>query len=222
MFDRDRHRVYRAAQLTHLEWLEHGFGTKLSQDWPAIERLVQIKQIHSAYIVLAEGHTGVIGEGDAVITNRPGLLLGIRTADCLPILIADPKHRAIAAVHAGWRGTVQEIGPAALGALEQHFESRPEDVIVAIGPGIGVCCYEVGSEVASQFSKYFPERADWDGAANIDLAETNVRQFVKVGVPRAQISQSGICTCCDVEMHSYRREGERAGRMISAIGILAR
>jgi YfiH family protein len=219
VFVQDHRHVYLAPALQELEWLEHGFGTKLSHDWAAAERLAQLKQIHSARVVVADGRTGFIGDGDALITDRPGLLLGIRTADCLPILIVDPRHRAVAAVHAGWRGTIQKIGSAALQALHDHFGSRPEDVIVAIGHGIGVCCYEVGPEVARQFEQYFPQCANLSTPAKIDLAKINLYQFCDAGVPAKRISVSGICTRCTPEMDSYRRDGEHAGRMLAAVGV---
>lgn len=219
MFTQDYRRVYLASGLQKFEWLEHGFGTRVSRDWPDTARLVQLKQIHSARVVVARGQTGFIGEGDALITDRPGVLLGIRTADCLPILMVDAAHRAIAAVHAGWRGTVQEIGLVTIQALHAHFGTRPEDVTVAIGHGIGPCCYEVGSEVARRFAQYFPECDNLSQPARVDLVETNIRQFVAAGIPKDNISANRICTRCTPEMDSYRRDGDRAGRMTAAIGI---
>lgn len=220
VFHQDQRHVYCAPAFQALDWLEHGFGTRLSRNWPG-ERLVQLKQVHSARVVIADGDIGNLGEGDALITSRPGLLLGIRTADCLPILMADRRRRAIAAVHAGWRGTVQQIGPAALQALRDHFGTNPEDVVVAIGHGIGACCYKVGPEVASRFRQYFPTCANLSIPTHIDLVEVNKRQLTEAGVLEERISTSGLCTRCTPEMESYRRDGDRAGRMISVIGIRA-
>ena len=219
MFIQDHRRVYLASNLQKFEWLEHGFGTRVSCGWPDATRLVQLKQIHSARVVVTREQTGFIGEGDALITDCPGVLLGIRTADCLPILMVDTAHRAVAAVHAGWRGTVQEIGLVTIRALQAQFGTRPEDIIVAIGHGIGPCCYKVGFEVARQFAQYFPECANLSGSPSIDLVETNIRQFVAAGMPIENISASRICTRCTPEMDSYRRDGDRAGRMTAAIGI---
>ena len=96
-------------------------------------------------------------KGDASITNRPGLLLAIQTADCVPILLVDPKKRAIAAIHAGWRGTLARIAAKTIGKMQMHFGTNPRDLLAAIGPSIGPCCYEVGTEVATQFLSQFAD-----------------------------------------------------------------
>lgn len=183
--------------------------------------MVHLKQVHSNWVKsVLDSAAGSAGEGDALITDRPGALLSVRTADCLPILIADPTHHAVAAVHAGWRGTAAEIGPATLVAMSGQFGTRAEDVLVAIGPGIGPCCFEVGPEVGSEFERFFPERNDLRVRTRIDLAEANRRQFASAGVPAAQIELLRLCTRCLVEeFHSYRRDGKGSGRMVSAIGI---
>jgi YfiH family protein len=161
-----------------------------------------------------------MGEGDAMISNTPGLTLVIRTADCLPILIADPENRAIAAVHAGWRGTVSQILAETVRAMSHQFGSRPKDLVIAIGPAIGECCYEVGPEVAERFSGFFPERQDLMGSARVSLAEATIRQLRRNGGSVGQIDSSGLCTRCLGDLfHSYRRDGEAAGRMFSAIRI---
>jgi YfiH family protein len=194
-----------------LPWLEHGFGTRLSAGWPGKAGLASAKQIHSDRVLLVES-SGPQGEGDALISNRPGIALTIRTADCLPILIADPRNRAVAAVHAGWRGVVSEIASKAIHALCQRFDSKPEDLIVAIGPGIGPCCFEVGPEVAVQFQL--------SGRTKVDLIETTCRQLGRNGVNPGQISASRLCSCCGPEFfESYRRDREAAGRMIAMIGV---
>ena len=159
MFRLDQEHVYRAANLDQLAWLEHGFGTRLSSGWPDSRQLSTLRQVHSDKILKAD-HPGLIGEGDALISNQPGTTLSVRTADCLPIVMADSKNRAVAAIHAGWRGVVQEIVSKAAAAMAENFGTRPEDLVVAIGPGIGPCCFEVGPEVAVQFSRFFPERPD--------------------------------------------------------------
>jgi polyphenol oxidase len=165
---------------------------------------------------------GAAGEGDALISNRPGVMLAVRTADCLPILIADPKNRAVAAVHAGWRGAVLEIAAKAVETMRHEFRSRPEDLVVAIGPGIGGCCFEVGPEVAAQFAPFFPDREDLSGRTKVDLEETITRQLRRNGVTEGQINRSRLCSCCNRDQfESYRRDREAAGRMVSAIGIFA-
>jgi YfiH family protein len=155
---------------------------------------------------------GPQGEGDALVSNISDIGLTIRTADCLPILIADPTNRAVAAIHAGWRGVVAEIGPKAIAAMVHEFGSKPEGLVIAIGPGIGPCCFEVGPEVAIQFG--------YSGRTKIDLVETVCRQLGRNGVSRGQISTSGLCSYCNPELfESYRRDREAAGRMFATIGI---
>src|SRR5260370_15630914 len=114
-------------------------------------KLISLKQIHSDVIHLFDTAPSKPCQGDASITNRPGLLLGIQTAECVPILLVDPKKRAVAAVHAGRRGTLTRIVVKALGQMQMQFQCNPADILAAIGPSIGGCCYEVGTEVATQF-----------------------------------------------------------------------
>ena len=211
MFRRDSDNVFRDEALLALPWLQHGFGTRRSIGWASAGPLASAKQIHSSCVLLVES-PGPQGEGDALISNRPGIGLTIRTADCLPVLIADPRNRAIAAIHAGWRGVVSEIVPKAIDALRRHFDSRPEDLVVAIGPGIGACCFEVGPEVAAQF--------DLSGRTKVDLVETMCRQLRRNGVEPGHISASGECSCCNPELfESYRRDREAAGRMVAMIAL---
>jgi YfiH family protein len=211
--------VYRAERLEQFPWLQHGFGTRLSAGWPNADNLATAKQIHSDHVLVAT-EPGHLGLGDALISKRPGVTVAVRTADCLPILIVDPRTHAVAAVHAGWRGVVAEIAPKAVEAMRREFGSRPEDLEIAIGPGIGPCCFEVGPEVAIQFRAFFPERNDLDARAKLDLVETVRRQLRRNGVTEGQIDTSGLCCCCDPELfESYRRDRERAGRMVAAVGI---
>jgi YfiH family protein len=172
-------------------------------------------------VLIANGKSdGAMGEGDALITSQPGTLVAIRTADCLPILIADPVQRAAAAIHAGWRGTVAHISSRTVEKLSAVFGCRASDLIAVVGPGIGECCFEVGSEVASQFETLFPERDDLGGRTRISLAEANRRQLCQAGIPNEQITVVDRCTCCGGEQfHSYRRDRDAAGRMVSAVGI---
>lgn len=219
MFRLDQEHVYRAANLEELPWLEHGFGTRLTSHWPDSRQVSTLRQIHSAKILTAD-QPGLIGEGDALISAQPGTILSVRTADCLPILLADSRNRAVAAVHAGWRGVVQEIAPKTIAAMAENFGTRPEDLVVAIGPGIGPCCFEVGSEVAVQFASIFPERVDQETRTKIDLVDAVLRQLGRSGVREGQIDASRLCTCCQTDMfHSYRRDRDAAGRMLSRIGI---
>ena len=220
MFRLDDSDLYRAEILEKIPWLEHAFGTRLRSPEIAPNSVATLKQIHSDR-VLAATEAGRQGEGDALVTNRPGIALAIRTADCLPILMADPRNRAIAAVHAGWRGVASEIVPNTIETLQSQFGTHPEDLVVAIGPGIGGCCFEVGPEVAVHFRKFFPE---WNGPPQrmrVDLVETTLRQLRRHGGTPGQIATSGLCSCCgDAKLfHSYRRDKAAAGRMVAQIAI---
>ena len=128
-------------------------------------RVVGLRQIHSDIIHVVGAADVPQGEqapkGDALITREPGVLLVVQTADCIPILLADTKNRAIAAIHSGWRGTAQRIAEKTLGRMQMEFGTRPQDVIAALGPGIGGCCYEVGHEVVKEFSAKFPKAREW-------------------------------------------------------------
>ncbi len=128
-------------------------------------RAVGLRQIHSdiVHVVGAEGiaQGEQAPKGDALITREPGVMLVVQTADCIPILLADTKHRAIAAIHSGWRGTAQRIAEKTLGRMQMEFGTRPQDVIAALGPGIRGCCYEVGHDVVKEFSAKFPNAREW-------------------------------------------------------------
>ncbi len=217
LFVLDADSVFRARSLSEFPWLEHGFGARASGGWPNAPLL--LKQVHSDR-VLEAGRISPGEPGDALITDQPGLWLCVRTADCLPILIADSRARAVAAVHAGWRGTAGGIVTRTVAALNQRYGSRPSDLVAAIGPGIGGCCFEVGPEVARLFQNVLPERRDLDQKTRIDLAEVNRRQLLAAGVPEPAVSRSRRCTRCDAALfHSWRRDGPAAGRMITGIRV---
>ena len=206
--------MYRSTELDALPWLIHGFGTRQSDIPGRFANLATVKQIHSAICVAAEGRCGVLGEGDALLEDQPGSAIAIKTADCIPILLVDQRHRAVAAVHAGWRGTVARIAARAVEAMRQRFGAEPRDLHAAIGPGIGKCCYEVGAEVAAEFG----ER----GRTHISLPDANRSQLLEAGVTPGRIYASNLCTMCLAEeFHSFRRDGEAAGRLYSFAGIRA-
>ena len=194
--------------LTELKWLDHGFGTRA--DSVPQESMASLKQIHSGIVLLGE-QIGCAGEGDALVTARAGVPVSVRTADCYPILLVDNRNRAVAAVHAGWRGTAARIVIRTLNEMQLLYGTAAVDVYAAIGPGIGECCYEVGVDVARQFGL---EQAGW-----IDLAAINRRQLLDAGVAEHRVDVLGGCTKCDVHLfHSYRRDQLAAGRMVSYIG----
>jgi hypothetical protein len=191
-------------------------------------------------------------KGDGIMTGEPGLLLGVQTADCIPVLVADRKRRAVAVFHAGWRGTVNRIVETGVGRMRLEFGSRPEDLVAAIGPGIGACCYAVGEEVLSEFESQFTyareifrevcdsdpvrtkypllfmtQRAPGHSAIgpclHLDLVEANRRQLLAAGLKPRSIKVVGGCTSCQPELFfSHRASQGRAGRMLSVIGIRPR
>lgn len=210
--------IYRCQAFQQFIWQSHGFGTRRGN--PPVH--VTLRQIHSDLVRNAHGLRDREQEGDALISDEPGLSIGVRTADCVPILLLDTERRAVAAVHAGWRGSANEIVRCAIHKMTSDFGSNPGHLWVAIGPCIRACCYEVGPEVADHFKYIFPEwtgnELKAEGKRNLDLAEANIRQMKRAGVPAAQIFDSCLCTACEIEtFYSYRREPQDPGRATSAI-----
>ena len=185
---------------------------------PAGAAIVQVKQIHGGDAIDAVDVTtdAATDRGaDALVARASGgpVAVGIRVADCVPVLVADTRRRVVAAFHAGWRGTLARIVERGIGTIRLQFGSRPKDLIAAIGPGIGACCYEVGEEVARRFGLA--------RAGRLDLAAENLRQLTGHGVPLSSISVAGVCTLCNpAQFYSFRRDREAAGRMISYIRLL--
>lgn len=215
MFYRDPDHVYRVSELDSFPWLIHGFGTRLADIPAAYPQLGTLKQIHSTECVAGEGRSGVLGHADALLENVAGAVVAVRTADCIPVLLVDVGRRAVAAAHAGWRGTAGGIVAKALSAMRERFGTDPADVHAAIGPGIGKCCYEVGPEVARQFGK--------QGTSYLDLTEENRQQLIRAGVTPERIYASNLCTKCrPEEFHSFRRDRDDSGRLYSFAGIRPR
>jgi YfiH family protein len=184
-------------------------------------RLLLLRQVHGATVVEApwQGQP----EADAAVAASPGWLLGIQTADCLPVLLVDPKRRLVAAAHAGWRGTAAGVAARAVAALAERG-SRPEDLVATLGPGIGPCCYEVGAEVRAAFSPSGEGifRPGPNGRPRLDLRVAITRQLVDAGLRPASLHHVTDCTrCCADLYYSYRREGKAAGLMISFVGFRA-
>lgn len=179
----------------------------------------------------ARGPKGARGETeycDALVTNVPQVLVGVKTADCVPILLGDARQKAVAAIHAGWRGTLAEIVARTMERMRHEFNTRPEDIRAAIGPSALVCCYEVGDEVIEAFRSSFGAGADElftptrEGHALIDLQRANRNQLIAAGVSGERIHLAPICTMCRTDLFfSYRREKHlhgRVGRLMSVIG----
>jgi YfiH family protein len=208
--------------------------------------LVALKQFHSDVVHVFDTTPADPCRGDASVTNQPALLLGVQTADCVPILLVDPKKRAVAAVHAGWRGTLQRIVTKAIGKMQMEFATKPADLLAALGPAIGGCCYEVGTEVSSAYLAQFPNAAEWFDELRtgdepnplqwlsmmppghqpppknvlLDLRKANRAQLLAAGLFAKNIFVSDLCTACRRDLlFSYRKEGAQSGRLMSVIGI---
>lgn len=211
--------MYRCDAFQEFIWQEHAFGTRHAN----LTGALTLKQIHSNQVWDARSISDRVQEGDALVTDEPGLLIGVRSADCVPILLLDSLNRAVGAVHAGWRGSADDIVVRAIEKMGQSFGTKAADVYAAIGPCIRACSYEVGKEVADRFAGIFPEWGEEDIATRcMDLPEANRRQLLKAGLKEDRIFDSGLCTTCLPEQFfSYRREPENPGRMVSAIKRLA-
>jgi YfiH family protein len=213
--------------------------------WP----LITLRQIHSDIIHCIDTIPDAQFVGDGLITKTPGLVLAIQTADCLPIILVDPKHHAVGVFHAGWRGTLKRIVEKGVGEMFRHFGTRPQNMKAAIGPGIQGCCYEVGEEVRIKFESQFayaaslfrelkesdpvrekypllfltarpPGHSELPTKIFLDLVEANRQQLLAAGVPRKNIEASPLCTNCHPELlFSYRAEKGKTGRMMAAVGI---
>ena len=213
--------------------------------WP----LITLRQIHSDIIRCVEAVPGEPLAGDGLITVVPGVLLAIQTADCLPVIIVDTKRHAVAAFHAGWRGTVKRIVEKGVGEMVRCFGSRPKDMKAAIGPGVQGCCYEVGEEVRTKFESQFsygaslfrevkesdpvrekypllfltaraPGHSELPRKIFLDLVEANRQQLIAAGVPKKNIETSSWCTNCRPDLlFSYRAEKGKTGRMMAVAGI---
>jgi polyphenol oxidase len=235
-FDLGADGVLRWKPWQQLAWLVHGFSTRAAGDFSALDRdrvrwsgeefpLAMLRQIHSDSLhvieAASENAAAALPEGDGLLASNAGVLVGVRTADCLPLLLVNRRSRAVAAVHAGWRGSALEIAARTVEKLTREMGARPEDLEAVIGPGIGVCCYEVGADVAGQFAGRFDHAvAERGGRSHVDLAAANRQQLQQAGVPESQIHLSGMCTrCLAEEFYSYRREGDKAGRMLAVVGV---
>lgn len=173
------------------------------------------KQIHGDDILIANGGVNSsrnCPDADAYITQEKNLPIAIRTADCVPVFIFDPRHRAIGLAHAGWRGTYKSIAAKTVQKMQAEFGSQFLDLKIVLAPSIRECCYQVGEE----FRDYFPNHVnDRGGYLYADVVGVNQDQLLKMGIPPDNIFDSGICTCCNKNYFSFRRDGAKAGRMIS-------
>ena len=213
--------------------------------WP----IVTLRQIHSDLIHRVSKISETPPAGDGLLTNSPGILLGVITADCLPIILADTKRHAVGVFHAGWRGTVKRIVEKGVGEMRKHFGSRPANLRAVIGPGIRSCCYQVGTEVRDAFESQFsyasalfrhtketdeihekypllfltsraPGHSELPQQIFLDLAAANRRQLLDAGVLKKSISEIALCTACRTDLlFSHRAEHGATGRMMAVAGI---
>jgi polyphenol oxidase len=288
--------ILRAASLTKLPWLVHGFSTRVGgvskvyggnalnlgftahdtkgaveanrrkfisaltavserkKPRPSSARQlppVTLRQIHSDLIhrISEIPKNSATLAGDGLVTNVPGILLGILTADCLPVILVDPKRRAVGVFHAGWRGTAKRIVEKGVGEMHRWFGSEPGDLKAAIGPGIRGCCYEVGPEVRSVFEAQFtygselfretkerneihekypllfltaraPGHSELPKQIFLDLAQANRRQLIAAGLIPKNITDLDLCSICHQDLFfSHRGEKGMTGRMMTVVGI---
>lgn len=246
-----------AVERNRLTFLRELTGSDTQQsrrrnDSSSLWTVITLLQVHSDVIHWIESVPKEPLTGDGLLTATPGLLLAIQTADCLPVILADPKRRAVGVFHAGWRGTVKRIVEKGVGEMQRWFGSRASDLKAAIGPGIHKCCYEVGEEVRTQFEaqfsytdKLFHEVKESDpvrekypllfltarapGHGNLpnkiflDLVEANRQQLLAAGVPAKSIDSSQLCTNCRTDLlFSYRGEKGKTGRLMGVAGIRIR
>ncbi len=201
--------------------LARAFGTRLDQ-------LVTVNQVHGVDILAIDAPNPDYAhflklQCDGIITNQPGVMIGICVADCLPVLLLDPVKKVVAALHAGWKGTAAEISRKGVESLVSLFGSQPADILAAVGPGIGPCCYEVDEPVLDAFRKQGSgyerfarpkEKGKWE----LDLAAANVQQLRGAGIEEKHIESTELCVSCNQEQFfSYRRDGGDTGRQMGFI-----
>jgi polyphenol oxidase len=214
--------------------VRHFFGTRREASEPvrSAQVVVSVKQVHGTDVLVIDrpvsGAPAFDGGWDALVTDQPGVLLTVRTADCVPVLIHDPILGIVAAVHAGWRGAVAGIVPKTFAVMAQRFGSQPASLRMSIGPSAGFCCYEVDEPVLSRLRESF---AGWrslvrdtgPGTAKLNLRGLVRGQAQSAGVREDAIHSVGLCTICHPDLfHSYRRDGSVRGTMVSGIMLAPR
>jgi YfiH family protein len=223
-------------------------ATNRGKNWP----LISLRQVHSDLIHHVERIEEMPEQmfvGDGIVGDTPGIAVAIQTADCLPVILVDPKRRAVGIFHAGWRGTVKRIVEKGVGEMRKEFGSSPRNLVAAIGPGIRGCCYDVGEEVRRSFESQFayavslfrevkesdpvrekypllfltaraPGHSELPVKLYLDLIEANRRQLLDAGVMAKNIDTSVLCTACNIDLlFSFRGEKGVTGRMMAAVGI---
>ncbi len=205
--------------VTHnLELLANSLGFEKQQ-------MVSPKQTHSKNIGIVKSQHDIFNETDALITNIPNICIFVRTADCVPILLFDPIQKAIAAIHSGWKSTIQEISKHTINLMLKEYGTKPEDIVAGIGPSIGPEVYEVGPEVAEKFNQMFGMNHVIKPIANsnkgyLDLWKANKQILIKSGILEHNIEVAEMCTYSNPELfYSARRDHGKTGRLATGIMI---
>jgi len=228
----DKEDFLTVPRLAQVPYLIHGFGTgewkakdfRRKKEWKDF-KLVFLDQIHSNLIQGIDRVPRKKLRGDAMVTDLSFLLLIINTADCLPVLVFDESRKVIAAVHCGWRGTSKRVIQEAIQEMKRHYGSEPSSLLVALGPCIGPECYEVGQDVFENFkskghsTEFFRDHPFRERKYLFDLRGANLFQLQSLGVKEENVSSIETCTHCHPNFRSYRRDKNKAGRMMSFIGM---
>ena|SRR3989338_6601942 len=223
-------RVIQSELLNSFSFIQHGFLTRdFGKDQAKgipVRHICRIKQVHGNDVVLAQNIKELEiykqTSADSVLTKLSQTALIISTADCVPLLFCDSTKKVIAAAHAGWRGTAKNVAQTTVEALQTQFQCEPKNIVVAIGPAIQECCYEVDQNVYDQISQkyFFKSIAHKKNHWMLSLPQVNCDQLLKAGVLKDHIWISPLCTACHLDQfYSYRKEGESAGRQWSFIAL---
>lgn len=189
-------------------------------------KIVFPKQTHSKNIGIVEKDQNTFSNTDALITNISGICIAIRTADCVPVLLFDPIQKVVAAIHSGWKGTIQKISQKTIEIMQHEFGTNPQHIVAGIGPSIGPAVYEIGPEVADQYKEQFPNNnllvsiQDSDKSL-LNLWEANKQILLDSGVPEKNIEIAEMCTYSNPELfYSARRDGVKCGRLATGIMLV--
>jgi YfiH family protein len=240
--------VYGDGDALNLGWTEEDDPAAVAENRQRLVQavgggsLVTIRQVHGAVTQAVREHDGAfegrlqtakgkaVLQGDGLMTNLTAVLLGIQTADCVPVLVVDIRQHVAAAFHAGWRGTVARVVQQGIAAMRTEYNSSSEDLVAAVGPSIGACCYAVGDEVRHAFESEFAHGGELLGMVNgeirLDLWEANRRQLIEAGVQTEKISVMRECSGCALDdagrrrYFSHRVDKGVTGRMLSVVGVV--
>lgn len=230
---------YEIKDFNFKDKFSHVFSTKIGWDQKNIfedmshileipeEKIFRAKQVHGidVLVIKEQNSKDVLNEEkDGFITNQKGIALATYHADCVPIYFYDNRKNVIGLAHAGWKGSLNNICKSIMDGMIKEFECKPKDIIVAIGPSIGVCCYEIGLDLVKLFSQRYSDKLNIitkkEGKFYLDLWKVNKINLLFLGIEEKNINNSNFCTSCNIDkLYSYRREKGTKNRMIAAIGL---